>query len=96
MAKSVFFVGYSLFDLDIARIVASTEQMLEKTFFIVGSNPTPRTESRAVRYGTLQRFDSAWLGKQLETKRSRYTPAEILTLLGSASNPTRPGWVTLL
>jgi hypothetical protein len=82
MAKSVFFVGYSLVDLDIARILASTEPLQEKTFFIVGPNPSPRTENRAVRYGTLQRFDSAWFGKQLDTKRGRYAPPE----------HSRPSW----
>ncbi len=82
MAKSVFFVGYSLVDLDVARLLAATEQLQEKTFFVVGSNPTSRTENRAVRYGTVQRFDSVWFGKQLENKRSKYTPAE----------RTQPNW----
>jgi hypothetical protein len=81
-ARSVFFVGYSLSDLDIARLLASTEALQEKTFFIVGPNPVARTESRAVRYGTVQRFDSAWFGKQIETKRDRYTPPE----------DVRPAW----
>ena len=76
MAKSVFFVGYSLADLDISRLLASTDSLLEKTFFIVGPNPTSRTENRAIRYGTPVRFDSAWFGKQIEKKRSRYTPPE--------------------
>ncbi|MBI2681563.1 MAG: SIR2 family protein [Candidatus Solibacter usitatus] len=76
MAKSVFFVGYSLVDLDIARLLASTELLQEKTFFVVGTSPSRQTESRAVRYGTPKRFDSAWFGKQLETKRARYSPRE--------------------
>jgi hypothetical protein len=76
MAKAVFFVGYSLVDLDIRRLLASTDVLQEKTFFVVGPSPTPQTQNRVVRYGTLQRFDSAWFGKQLETKRARYVPRE--------------------
>lgn len=75
-AKSVFFVGYSLTDLDISRLLSSTDDLENKTFFIVGPTPTARTQTRASRYGTLQTFDTAWFGKQVETKRSRYTPPE--------------------
>jgi hypothetical protein len=90
MAKSVFFVGYSLVDLDIARLLASTELLQEKTFFVVGPSPTRQTESRAVRYGTLQRFDSAWFGKQLETKRARYSPREHTSPVWYCIEPYEP------
>ena len=35
-AKSVFFVGYSLADIDVARILYSSPELVERTFFIVG------------------------------------------------------------
>ena len=35
-AKSVFFVGYSLTDIDVARILYSSPELVERTFFIVG------------------------------------------------------------
>ncbi len=50
-AKSVFFVGYSLFDLDIRRILLSTPELKDKTHFILSSNSDEVTLSRASRYG---------------------------------------------
>ena len=78
IAKAVFWVGYSIADLDIARLIASTEQLGEKSFFIVGQNPSTRTIKRATTYGTVQYFDAAWFGRQIESKRRTYTPMERL------------------
>ncbi len=76
MAKAVFFVGYSLGDLDIARLIAATDSLQEKSFFVVGPNPSARTENRAARYGIMERFDAAWFGRQLTNKRGRYNAPE--------------------
>lgn len=85
MAKSVFFVGYSMSDLDIARLLAATKDMEEKTFFLVGQKPSQRTITRATRFGTLQSFDTAWLSKQIDAERARYTPPD----------RTQPSWFCL-
>lgn len=76
IVRAVFFVGYSIADLDIARLIASTEQLQEKAFFIVGPAPSVRTVSRASRYGTVQRFDAAWFSRQIESKCKKYRPPD--------------------
>lgn len=38
-AEAVFFIGYSLYDLDISRIIFATEQLQAKTFFVVSTTP---------------------------------------------------------
>lgn len=37
-AQSIFFIGYSLSDLDVARILYSSPELCERTFFVVAPN----------------------------------------------------------
>lgn len=50
-AKSVFFVGYSLADLDIKRILRSVPDLIAKTLFIQHDSVDLVTEARAKRFG---------------------------------------------
>lgn len=53
LADAVFYFGYSLFDLDIKRIIYESPDLSRKSFFILGENPTALTKQRIHRYGTL-------------------------------------------
>ena len=50
-ARSVFFLGYSLHDLDIKRILFESADLREKCFFIIGQNPKSATIRRASQFG---------------------------------------------
>ena len=50
LAEAVFYVGYSLYDLDIRRILFETPQLREKSFFIVGKNPQEQVLRRPIPF----------------------------------------------
>ena len=53
LARAVFFIGYSLFDLDIKRIVYESDPLREKCFFVLGDKPIPETLRTAERFGSV-------------------------------------------
>lgn len=53
LASAVFFIGYSLYDLDIKRILAEADDAKKKLFFCIGSTPDQATHRRASRYGSV-------------------------------------------
>lgn len=58
-ADAVFFFGYSLADLDIARLVYENPSLAEKTFIVIGSDPRRETVLRVEGYGTAIKKDVA-------------------------------------
>lgn len=58
LADSIFFVGYSLFDIDIERILFRNPNNIEKTFFIIGTEVSRATELKVKKYGTLTNLDA--------------------------------------
>lgn len=64
-ARSVFFIGYSLFDLDIKRILNSTPELADKTFFILHDAVDKVTELRASRYGHVLKIGAEGLANSI-------------------------------
>ena len=64
-AQSVFFVGYSIWDLDIRRILFEHEGLKNKSFFVLGSSPDPAIARRATRFGTLLNQDTEQFASEL-------------------------------
>jgi hypothetical protein len=50
-ADAVFFFGYSMSDLDIARLLHQNPSIIEKTFIVVGDKPSRPTQLRTASYG---------------------------------------------
>jgi SIR2-like domain len=63
VARAIFFVGYSLPDLDIRRILFHSNSLQEKSFFVVGDKPTPSTLSRAKRFGEVLHYGAEKIGR---------------------------------
>lgn len=72
-AQAVFFVGYSLADLDVRRLLFE-EELVDKSFFILGPSPDMATAHRAARYGLLTALGSEEFAKQLYDFRKTYIP----------------------
>jgi SIR2-like domain len=49
----IVFVGYSLFDLDVARILKSFEGMEERIFFVTKDTPSRSTHRKLTKFGTV-------------------------------------------
>jgi hypothetical protein len=57
LADSIFFMGYSLYDLDVTRILYENPDIISKTFFIIGKTPDRATVLKASRLGTVIQED---------------------------------------
>lgn len=75
-AKAVFFVGYSLYDLDIKRILNSIPSLNEKIFFFLGPSDEIDKEivrSEIVDYGTDTQKTASELAKLIENLAVNHT-----------------------
>jgi hypothetical protein len=57
LAQAIFFLGYSLFDLDIKRIISESDIIKEKCFFYLGDSPADSTLRRVKKFGTAIKED---------------------------------------
>ena len=89
-ARAVFFVGYSLADLDIRRFLFESPDLRDKTFFVLGDSVNRATSRRASRFGTVLRYDATDLARLLRTKQSSYSPIDRSTNIGDAIHLFEP------
>jgi hypothetical protein len=74
LARAVFFVGYSLYDLDIRRLLVDTPLLQEKSFFVIGESPEDTTIRRVGRFGTGLKISGEEFASMMENKRHTYDP----------------------
>lgn len=83
LADSIIFLGYSLYDLDIARILFENPDTISKTFFVLGDSADRATVLKASR-----------LGRTLEQNVSDV--AALFPEVGSAEAPAAAPFVVAL
>jgi hypothetical protein len=81
-ARSIFFVGYSLYDLDIKRILFQSKNLKEKCFFILGPRPDDQTVRRASLFGEVLKIETDKFGNLVERKLNSYKPPQFPELEG--------------
>jgi hypothetical protein len=77
LAKAIFFVGYSMYDLDIQRTLNATSNLSEKTFFFIGSDDTLNTKLTSKKiepYGTDSKMSAQQLAEAITEIRINYVP----------------------
>lgn len=86
-ADSIFFFGYSMADLDIARLMYENPTLAEKTFIVAGMSPSRGTEIRTQGYGRLVKLDVAGAAEAFPAKNdpSAVKPAPYLVNLQEVS-----------
>ncbi len=72
-APVVFYIGYSTYDLDIARLLYEKAALKEKSFFAVGPATNPILRRRIEKFGTDVHLDAAQFFDEL--MKDEYTPA---------------------
>lgn len=82
VAKAVFFVGYSLADIDVQKILFESQILSDKCIFIVGENPTQTTIQRASKFGQIYKINTSDFANKLQAFQQTYTPPEKLDFLG--------------
>lgn len=70
LAEAVFFFGYSLFDLDVKRMIYDSPDLHRKSFFVLGANPSSLTKQRIEKYGTLVEASVEEVAKQIPASSS--------------------------
>lgn len=77
LAKAIFFVGYSMYDLDIQRTLNSTLNLSEKTFFFIGLDNTFNNKliSKKIEpYGTDTKMTAQELSEAITVARMNHVP----------------------
>lgn len=75
LARAVFFVGYSLSDLDIRRLLVNSPQLKEKCFFILGPSPNKLTKQLAELFGAPEIISAQQFADAIKKKKRNYKPS---------------------
>ena len=73
-ARAVIFVGYSMADLDIARILVAVENIRRKCVFVVGPAPSLALRTTLSKFGTLSSADLQEAARLLDTISKTHVP----------------------
>lgn len=74
-ARAIFFIGYSLYDVDVRKLLFESEILKEKCFFVL-PNPKPALKRRVDKFGTLISAPGDEFAKLAKKKTANYTPAK--------------------
>ena len=75
IADAIFFVGFSLkYDLDLKRIIYSTPELEQKTFFIVRETEDPATLKAISKFGTAITIGSKAFAYLIKSRKTSYVP----------------------
>lgn len=97
LAKSIIFIGYSVYDINIARILYDTEAIKDKCVFVVGDTPSTAEQYKIKAVGRLvvggtTKFVAAY--KEIEKAHIKkegnliFKSFEELTVVSPAKQPT--------
>jgi SIR2-like domain len=74
-ARAVFFIGYSLTDLDLRRLLADDALLSAKSLYIIGNSPDLATVRRVRRFGTALQLSTEDFANHVRGIAATYTPA---------------------
>lgn len=77
IAKAVFFVGYSISDLDIARILIAEPSISAKTFIFVGPDTDEVEMSRIEKFGYVFKEGTDFLFEKLSAAEENFSPPTV-------------------
>ena len=69
-SRAVFFVGYSLYDVDVSRILFNPSLIIDKTHFIDRDNVDPVLETKLSRFGTVYSIGIARFAETIAQQQS--------------------------
>ncbi|RCS41542.1 hypothetical protein DTL42_23640 [Bremerella cremea] len=73
-AEAFFFIGYSLYDLDINRILYATKTLRKKTFFVVSKSPSSVEKRIFSPFGSLAPIGIDGIASYLTKTKATFTP----------------------
>lgn len=72
MAKSVIFVGYSLYDYEIRKLLIDIPLLKQKALFVIGSEPNPVIEQQIRQYGEPYAVSTLNFGELVKSVSSKF------------------------
>ena len=69
----IVFAGYSLYDLDVARVLNTLEGMQERIFFVLRDRPSRANEKKLLSYGSIVTIGVEGLGELIEQIQTEKT-----------------------
>ena len=71
--SAVVFVGYSLYDMDIEKLLHENEKLKDKTYFITEKNVSPKNQFRFKKYGKILSIEKQGFGELIKNNASSFT-----------------------
>lgn len=90
LARVIFFIGYSLYDLDIKRVLFESEELKQKCFFITEENPSQILAHRIQRFGSLESIGVKTFANKIKEIAEWYQPEEIEDIAYSSFEKIEP------
>ena len=86
LARAVFFVGYSLADLDIRRLLFDSPRLKQKCFFVIGDGAEDPTKRRVSRFGATLPLNTSDFADLLASKSQEYSSQDSERHIGYSIN----------
>ncbi len=83
LAKSVIFIGYSMYDLDIRRILNDSPDLKEKTFFITENSPSKKMIFNLKRFGKIEPIELSGLVTRIKSKAENWVEVTLPIIYNS-------------
>jgi hypothetical protein len=83
LAKSVIFIGYSMYDLDIRRILNDSPDLKGKTFFVTESSPSKKMIFNLKRFGQIETIELSGLVKKIKSKAESWSKVTLPIIYNS-------------
>lgn len=77
LCSQIIFIGYSLYDMEIRRLLVSDEEINKKTFFICSENPSEKENHRLSKYGEVFAIGVDKFGEMLADTAPEELPESI-------------------
>ncbi len=71
--SAVVFVGYSLYDMDIEKLLHENEKLRNKTYFITEKNVSPKNQFRFEKYGKILSIEKHGFAELIKNKASSFS-----------------------
>src|SRR5262249_23050965 len=77
IARAIFYLGYSLSDLDVKRVLFDSESLVEKSFFVLRSGEDTASNRRARKYGNVIKSTVSEFAGLVEALKDQYEPKDL-------------------
>jgi hypothetical protein len=90
IAKAIFFIGYSLYDIDVKRILIRLPELYAKTIFVISTEPNQILEGKVSQYGQIHAIGLSGFVEAVKSIAAHYVPRAASEPIFSAFSRYQP------